>query len=52
MRIQTALENTSAFLILTDASLDPDQKIEKLIAILTFKDEDLEGNVDRETDVF
>jgi hypothetical protein len=43
----TAIENTEAFKILTDASLDPEQKIEKLMALLTFNEEDLEGNVQR-----
>jgi len=44
---QTAIEDTEAYKILTDASLDPKQKIEKLTALLTFNEEDLEGNVDR-----
>lgn len=43
----TDIEDTEAFKILTDASLDPQQKIEKLTALLTFTDEDLEGNVQR-----
>ena len=44
---RTAIEDTEAFRILTDASLDPQQKIEKLTALLTFNEEDLEGNVQR-----
>ena len=43
----TAIEDTEAFKILTDASLDPQQKIEKLTALLTFDENDLEGNVQR-----
>lgn len=44
---QTDIENTEAFKILTDASLDPEQKIEKLTALLAFDENDLEGNVQR-----
>lgn len=44
---ETDIENTEAFKILTDSSLDPEQKIEKLTALLTFDEEDLEGNVER-----
>ncbi|WP_428410170.1 hypothetical protein [Hyphococcus sp.] len=43
----TEIENTEAFKILTDATLDPEQKIEKLMALLTFDENDLEGNVQR-----
>ncbi len=43
----TSIEETEAFKILTDASLDPQQKIEKLTALLTFDENDLEGNVQR-----
>ena len=42
-----SIEETEAFKILTDASLDPQQKIEKLTALLTFNEDDLEGNVQR-----
>ncbi|WP_425409661.1 hypothetical protein [Hyphococcus sp.] len=41
------IEDTEAFKILTDATLDPQQKIEKLTALLTFNDEDIDGNVQR-----
>jgi hypothetical protein len=41
------IENSEAFKILTDASLDPQQKIEKLTALLSFDENDLEGNVER-----
>ena len=44
---QTDIEDTEAFKILTDASLDPQQKIERLMALLTFNEEDLDANVDR-----
>ena len=44
---RTSIEQTEAFRILTDASLDPRQKIEQLTALLTFDEEDLEGNVQR-----
>ncbi len=44
---RTSIEETEAFRILTDASLDPRQKIERLTALLTFDEEDLEGNVQR-----
>jgi hypothetical protein len=44
---QTDIEQTEAFRILTDASLDPQQKIEKLTALLTFREDDLDGNVQR-----
>lgn len=44
---QNDIENSEAFKILTDASLDPQQKIEKLTALLTFDEEDLDGNVER-----
>jgi len=44
---ETSIEESDAFKILTDASLDPQQKIEKLTALLTFNEEDLEGNVER-----
>jgi len=44
---QAEIENTQAFKILTDASLDPQQKIAQLTALLTFNEEDLDGNVDR-----
>ncbi|MCI5046972.1 MAG: hypothetical protein MRY59_05685 [Aquisalinus sp.] len=42
----TDLENTAAFKILTDASLDPEEKIKKLVALLTFDKEQLEQNVE------
>ncbi|GJL94283.1 MAG: hypothetical protein DHS20C05_06880 [Hyphococcus sp.] len=45
--VRTEIEDTEAFKILTDASLDPQQKIEKLTKLLTFNEEDLEGNVER-----
>ena len=44
---RTAIEETQAFRILTDATLDPQQKIEQLTALLTFDENDLEGNVQR-----
>lgn len=43
----SALEQTEAFNILTDASLSPEQKIAKLTALLSFSETDLEGNVTR-----
>ena len=42
----TDLENTAAFKILTDASLDPEEKIKKLVALLTFDKDKLEQNVE------
>ena len=44
---QLEIENTEAFKILTDASLDPQQKIERLMVLLTFNEEDLDANVER-----
>ncbi len=43
----TAIESTEAFKILTDVTLDPEQKIEKLTALLTFDETDLDSNVER-----
>ena len=44
---ETNIETTEAFKILTDPSLDPAQKIERLTALLAFDEEDLERNVER-----
>ena len=42
---QTEIENTEAFQVLTDASLDPEQKIDRLTELLTFDENDLDTNV-------
>ncbi len=44
---QADIEDTEAFKILTDGSLDPQQKIERLMGLLTFNEDDLDLNVAR-----
>ena len=44
---ETDIENTEAYKILTDTSLTPEEKMEKMAELLSFNEEDLEANVER-----